>query len=253
MNTYVQDSTIPIYIFLSYDFYTLKFPVNPESIKKEIPSNSHIEEVEGIGQVSTQKTPELARITIESFFWQDVNLLPSAMYVTWLERWQKSKKPANLIVTRLNYSMQVTCENFIHWINAGEEKDIYFSLELLEYRPHTAKKLNAKTNKTLLQGLKDLKELTFNPILIDTPRPSRNSSNKKSYSNPYTVQENETLLSITKKITGSTDDWKSLYDENKVELGDIYESESDISSGTKLKLPDNWVNNSSYNIVQEIV
>lgn len=253
MNTYEQNSTIPIYITLQYDYYTLKFPINPESIKKEIPSNSESQEVEGIGQVSVPKTPNLARITIESFFWQDVNMLPSSMYVIWLERWQKSKKPANLIVTRLNYSMQVTCENFSHWINAGEEEDIYFTLELQEYRPHGAKRLGVKTNKTLLQNLKDAKDLLTSPILFDIPRPSRNSSNKKTFRNPYTVGKNETLQSITKKITGSTDDWNSLYSENKIELGNIFNNGSDIPSGTKLKLPDSWVNNSSYNIVQEMV
>lgn len=253
MNTYSQDVTIPIYIILQYDFYTLKFPVNPESIKKEIPSNSESQEVEGIGQVSMPKTPNLARITIESFFWQDVNMLPSSMYVVWLERWQKSKKPANLIVTRLNYSMQVTCENFSHWINAGEEEDIYFTLELQEYRPHGAKRLGVKTNKTLLQNLKDAKDLLTSPVLFDIPRPTRNSANKKTFSNPYTVGKNETLQSITKKITGSTDDWNSLYSENKIELGNIFNNGSDIPSGTKLKLPDSWVNNSSYNIVQEVL
>jgi len=253
MNTYKQDSIIPIYITLSYDYYFLKFPVNPESIKKEISSGATTEDVEGIGQISVPKTPNLARITIESFFWQDVNLTPSSMYVTWLEKWQKSKKPAKLIVTRLNYSMQVTCENFNHWINGGEEEDIYFTLDLLEYRPHGAKKLGLKVNKTLLQNLKDAKELLTSPILFDIPRITRNSSSKKTFTNPYTVKNNETLQSITKKITGSTDDWNSLYNENKIELGDIFNDGSDIPSETKLKLPDSWVNNSSYNIIQEVV
>ena len=253
MNTYTQDKDMPIYITLSYDYFFLKFPVNPESIKKEIASTAITEDVEGIGQVSTTKKPNLARITIESFFWQDVNLVPSSMYVTWLERWQKSGKPATLIVTRLNYSMQVTCENFIHWINGGEETDIYFTLDLLEYRPHGAKKLGIVTNKKLLQKIKDDKELISNPILFDTPRPSRISSSKKTFSNPYTVLKNETLQTVTKKITGSTDDWKSLYDENKVEIGNILNDGSEIPSGTKLKLPDSWVNDSSYGIIQEVV
>lgn len=253
MNTYIQDVTIPIYIILQYGLYTLKFPINPDSIKKEISSNSDTEEVEGIGEVSIPKTPNLARITIESFFWQDVNYIPSSMYVIWLERWQKSKKPANLIVTRLNYSMQVTCESFTHWINAGEEKDIYFTLELKEYRPHGAKKIGVVQNKSLLQKLKEIKELPYNPVLVDIPRPSRNGTKQKTFTNPYTVLRNETLLTITKKITGSTENWQMLYDENSVLLADIIENGSEIPIGTKLKLPDDWVNNSNYGIIQESV
>lgn len=240
MNTYEQDTTIPIYITLSYDHYFLKFPINPESIKKDIASGATTEDVEGIGQISVPKTPNLARITIESFFWQQINLVPSSMYIVWLERWQKSKKPANLIVTRLNYSMQVTCENFSHWINSGEESDIYFTLDLLEYRPHGAKKLGLITNKTFLQKVMETKEIVTSPILIDVPRPTRNSSNKKSYANPYTVLKNETLLTISKKITGFTENWKLLYEQNKIELGNIYNNNYKIPIGIKLKLPDEW-------------
>ena len=261
MDTYVQDTVIPIYIILQYDWYVLKFPVNPESIKKEIGSSSTTEEIEGIGQISVPKKPDLARITIESFFWQTnpntygdsvLSSVQSSMYVAWLEAWQKSKKPAKLIVTRLNYSMEVTCESFTHWINAGEEKDIYFTLELQEYRPHGAKKLGAKTNETLMQRYKKIEGFAYSPVLVEIPRPTRNSSSKKTFTNPYTVLENETLTTITKKITGSTDDWELLYKENKETLGEIFEESDSIPTGTKLVLPDEWVNNSSYNIVQEL-
>ena len=44
-----------------------------------------------------------------------------------------------------------------------------------------------------------------------------------------------------------------LCDENSVLLADIIENGSEIPIGTKLKLPDDWVNNSSYGIVQETV
>lgn len=252
MNTYEQDKTIPIYIILSYSFYTLKFPINPESIKKEIPSNSTTEEIEGIGQISVPKTPDLAKITIESFFWQDKNHLPSSMYVNWLEKWQKSKKPATLIVTRLNYSMLVTCEQFAHWVNAGEEEDIYFTLELQEYRPHGAKKLGIKTNKTLLETLKNAKDLATSPILFEIPRNTRDKTSKQTFTNPYTTLKNETLSGISKKITGASENWIDLYNENKEELGDIFEESAEIPEGTKLKLPDNWVNSSEYNIVESV-
>lgn len=256
MNPYTQDAIIPIYITLQYDFYFLKFPVNPESIKKERASNSNKNKIEGIGEVSDPTTPDLAKIVIESFFWYDMNAImgvnptPPSMYVTWLERWQKSKKPANLIVTRLNYSMQVTCENFVHWVNAGEEKDVYFTLELQEYRPHAAKKLGFVENKNLLQSLQEIKNLAFPPVLVDIPRPSRHSILKKSFTNPYTVKKNETLMTIAKKITGSSDNWKELYDKNKIDLGNVYVSDNEIPMGTKLTLPDSWVNDKSYNIIQ---
>lgn len=255
MNTYKQDNTIPIYISLQYDHYFLKFPINPECLRKERSSPSNTVEVEGIGQVSVPKTPELARITIDSFFWQNENLLPSFMYVDWLERWQSSGNPANLIVTRFNYSMQVTCENFDHEIRAGEEEDVYFTLEMQEYRPHEAKKIGLPSNKTLLQRVQQVTNIAseVTPILVDIPRPTRNSTGRKSFSNPYVCKQNETLCGITRKITGNSDDWKSLYDENKEILADILGNESNIPENTKLTLPQSWVSNKNYNIIQGAV
>lgn len=248
MNTYTQDETIPIYIILQYSFYSLKFPINPDNLTTDIPSESETVDIEGLGEVSIPTSPKLAKLTINSFFWHQNNLVPASQYVTWLEKWQKSKKPANLIVTRLNYSMQVTCENFKHWINAGEEKDVYFELQLQEYRPYGARKLNNVKNKTILQNLKNIKELSTSPILVEIPRPIRNSTIKAEIVNPYVTKPNETLISITKTITGFTDDWKLLYDENKEQLGNIIAEAGEISEGTKLNLPSKWLENSSYNI-----
>ena len=51
MNTYEQDTFIPIYMTLQYEKYMMKFPINPEVLKKEIPSDSTTVEVEGIGVI----------------------------------------------------------------------------------------------------------------------------------------------------------------------------------------------------------
>ena len=85
-NTYIQDSTIPIYIFLEYQNTLghpnlIKFPINPESLEKGRISNSSKTKVEGVGEVSVPEYPNLATISIKSFFWQDKNLLPSCAQV----------------------------------------------------------------------------------------------------------------------------------------------------------------------------
>lgn len=247
-STLIQDNDIPIFITLQYGINVLKFPINPDNLTKEISSESETVDIEGIGQIGIPTTPKLARISINSLFWKQINYVPPAMYVAWLEKWQKSKKPALLIVTRFNYSMQVTCESFKHWINAGEEDDVYFELQLQEYRPYGAKKLNVIKNQNLLNGLKVAKDILTSPILIEIPRPTRSNTNKSEINNPYTVLENETISTITKKITGQTDEWELLYEQNSDKLGDIYAEKSEIPAGTLLTLPNKWVDNTSYNI-----
>lgn len=252
-STLKQDNIIPIYISLQYGAYNfLKFPINPESISKNIASNSTTADIEGLGEISVPTTPKLATITISSFFWQEVNYQQSSTYVAWLEKWQKSKEPAYLIVTRLNYSMQVTCESFRHWINAGEENDIYFELQLKEYRPYGAKKLNVVETKSLIQKAMDLKDtvMDYVPILVDIPRVNRNRVRKLPIENPYIVKEGDTLSSITKKITGYTVGWRKLYNENKDEISKS--KFKDLKVGTKLKVPDEWMEKHSLGGVNEL-
>lgn len=260
MNTYVQDTIVPIYIFLQYGHYMLKFPVNPESLRIDRSSGSITSDIEGIGEVSTQTTPKLAKININSFFWQGNNYLPSFLYVDWLKNWQESKKPAHLLVTRLNFSMQVTCENFSYWINAGEEEDVYFNLDLLEYKVHGAKKLNFNVPpKSKYFGFDEIYsevastkkrlDVALAHVLVDIPRITRQSISDKPYTNPYTVQGNDTILTITKKITGNSEDWENLYQKNKDVLTSSDNLDLELEEGMKLNLPDEWIqDNNSQNL-----
>ena len=251
MNTYRQD-VIPIYITLSYTnnsfgkgavLQSLKFPINPDNLKKEINSNSETVNIEGLGEVSLPCGTSLAKMTISSFFWFDnphTVALSSSLYVAWLEKWQKSKQPAHLVITRLNYSMQVTCESFKHWINAGEEDDVYLELELQEYRPYGAKKLHEKKDESLLETLQYVKDYVTPPILYELPRPTRSISSWRNLPNPYIVKQNQTLITITKLFTGSTYDWRALYDENKTTIGNKFGNSEEIPIGTKLFIPEKW-------------
>lgn len=249
MNTYAQDETIPIYIFLNYGVNTLKFPINPENLNPDIDSASITEDVEGIGQIAIPQPPKLAKISIKSFFWHRVNLLPPSLYVNWLKKWQKSKKPAKLIVTRFNYSMQVTCERFDYDMRAGEEKDIYFELDLQEYREYGAIRLKNNDNKTLLEKAKSvlnmIDEATL-PVLVEIPRPARGKNTKETIGNIFkTVSGYTTITAISKKITGSTENWKEIFDENKEELGDIVSENKEIPVGTDIKVPQKYVTENS--------
>ena len=252
-------NSIPIYITLTYGFAgsTMKFPINPEELKKIIPSESKKVNSIAQGEISVPQKPSLAEITIDSFFWNDMAwLIPPAVYIMWLEHWQNSKEPALLIVTRLNYSMWVTCEHFEHSVKAGEENDYYFKLTLKEYRHYEAKKISATPIpegnwfEQLVNSASEFITDTLNPLgeyysqftyLVDFPRPSRWTPLGHHYENPYTVAPNETLSSIAKKITGDEDKWTELYNTNKELLGDLIVEEGELTAGLKLTLPEDWI------------
>lgn len=243
MNTYIQDVTIPIYIILSYEKNILKFPINPPDFKEEKSSESLSTNIENLGEIAIPQKPSLTTITISSFFWHEVNLLPSSLYVAWLKKWQASQIPARLVVTGLNRAMEVTCESFTHWTNAGEEKDVYFELRLKEYKPYGAKTLVQVKQESLLQKIMKLKNLAVAPVLFEIPRPNRSKTFKKIITDPYKTIANETLMSITKRITGFTTQWKKLYNMNKEKLCTIMETNGTVPVGTLLKLPSGWGTN----------
>ena len=225
---------IPVLIFLQYENNILKFQVNPESIGKDIQSKGRSVNIEGLGEVNAPQSPSLATMQIKSFFWQDKNLLPTALYVAWLEKWQKSKKPAKFIITRLNYSMYVTCERFFHEKRAGEEEDVYYELDLKEYRQYGAKRVSTVESKSIFDKFIAL-DLAV-PVLIDIPRPGRTNTMKTGV-NPYITKEGETLSSIARKVTGTSSLWKKIYDANEQVLGNIIGDFQEIPVGTSLTIP----------------
>ena len=237
--------TIPIFLSLQYEHNMMKFPINPEVLKLDIDSSSTSVEVEGIGEVSVTSTPKLAKLNISSMFWHENNLIPSSMYVNWIKKWQKSKKPARFIATKLGYSMLVTCEHFSPEIRAGEEEDAYFELQLKEYRPYGARRLNvAEQNDSLASKIKEMLSLADSatlPVLVEIPRPVRSRNTKEALGNTFkAVTGYTTLCSIAKKETGSTAKWKDLWEVNKDALANTVSDGGEIAVGTVLTIPDSW-------------
>lgn len=240
MDTYLQDTSIPIYIMLQYEGKSMKFPINPEALSVDSPSSSDTANVEGIGQVGIPQYTGLRTVTIQSFFWAQVDQIPSWTYASWLLEWQKSRKPATLIVTRLDFTFDVTCESFNYEIRAGEEKDIYFTLQMREYRKYGAKRLGSlEESKRLLEKVLDKIQSATPSVLFEVPRINRLSVMKVKITSPYTTKAKETITGITKKLTGGTDDWRALYEKNRDKLsGDV------IEAGIQLIVPDSWVGES---------
>lgn len=57
-------------IIFEYEQKRLILPVNPEEVKVSIPSSSNKVNVLGVGQVSIPQDADLAKISIQSFFWK---------------------------------------------------------------------------------------------------------------------------------------------------------------------------------------
>lgn len=225
-----------VVVSLQYEMKIMKFPVNPESLKLTIPSPPSVVSIERSGQVGIPVKPNLRTISIDSFFWKDnpdIVAMPPALYVAWLRAWQKSKKPARLLVTKLNYCMYVSCSGFEYDTRAGEEDDVYFSLQLTEYKPYSVSILGANIAADLFAAITDI-DVTL-PVLVDIPRPARINTTPH-INNKYLCKAEDSIASITKKFTGAEDDFEALIKNNPDQLAVDF---ADLTNKTII-LPSSW-------------
>lgn len=243
-----------IYVTLEYDGTNrIQFPVNPDILKQTISSESVTEKINGIGEISVPQTPSLSEMTFKSFFWKAKDTISPITYIRWLKTWQKSKKYAKLVVSKLNWNMLVTCESLSYWTNAGEEDDIYFEITLKEYRKHEAKMIRMVNVKA---SDEDTFQKLFAPrdsddealygtlesnLKLSSPRPTRDNVNKEA--TPYIIQteNNDTITSISRKYSsdGKSSNWNDIYQENKGTLGEIATCET-FTSNIPLQTPKEW-------------
>ena len=163
-------------IIFEYGQKRLILPVNPESLRVNIPSNAQKVNVVGLGQVSIPQGPDLATISVKSFFWKYLfdNILQRYTtdyftealslatirqvgsegfmeddskkftllneYITWFKTWQASKQHARFTVVTMpnepkqSFDFEVVCDNFDYWVEAGQEGDYYYELNLTEWK-----------------------------------------------------------------------------------------------------------------------
>ena len=229
-------------VTLEYNHSSITFPINPEQLKEIISSDSVTEKIENIGEISIPQTPSLSTITFESFFWADRDTKKPSYYVNWIKNWQKSRKPAELTVSRFNWNMKVTCESFSHWVNAGEENDIYFQISLKEYREYGAKRVKLTNGQYVIDEAGFQKMLsnaeTYDddgnvvPVTFDSPRATRSQTSKPPMPNYVYTAEDDSITSLTKKYTGDTANWEDFYETDKKIFGDSFSKTADSARKT---------------------
>lgn len=220
---------------------SIKIPVNPSDITIPQRYVNKTAEIAALGEVNVLGNPALQEITIESFFPYDTNLPYSSFdqpkaktpieFVEFFKEAAGNKTPVRMIVTRLNISMLVSIESFERKNEAGDHDDIYYSLELKEYRPFGAIKLNFERNadgsiKTDDKGNWIVKEeisLAFSEDTLDNSIPAE-----------VLNQEKGNIAAIAKRYTGDWGNWQSILDANKNRLLDGLGN----YIGDKIKIPE---------------
>lgn len=188
---------------------SLRLPVPPPSYGVKTGLNNSSFMVEGFGEISFIGKPKLTEIApIETFFpKQNYNFCQYTGFptpqecVNKIEKWRMSGNPIRYIITDTLVNILCTIESF-EWKEQDGTGDIYFTLELKEYRLVSAATQQVSSTAN---------SLNFNAAnqLITATR-----TVDKAIPTTYTVKEGDTLYTIAKKLTGDSTDWSLIYAKN---------------------------------------
>lgn len=251
-STFKQNENFPINVIFEYDNGSIQFPINPETLKQVIPSQAVTENIESLGEVSIPQRPSLSEMTFNSFFWKQIDQTNPENYVRWIKNWQKSRKPAKLTISNLSwFNMEVTCESFSHWVNAGEEGDIYFEITLKEYKRFKAVKVDILTGNILTESayeqlmgtVETEKGESVAPVRFNVKRPPRLDIRKPPVPTVIETKDDDSIVAITRRNTDDSSNWKELYEENQETFDTIIPlgaSSEVIASDIPLETPKSW-------------
>lgn len=173
-------------IFFRLQAQKVKIPVNPAEIKMQCPTDNQTYDILGIGEIVVPRKPSLKVVSWDSFFPEDLNApyvnsgaKKPAFYVRCFERALREKQILRLIISRsgsFDTNMRCIVSDFETKDKGGEPGDIYYSLELQEYKSYAPSTLTivtppAQSEQTGVSGVAAGMAQNGASVAVETPRP----------------------------------------------------------------------------------
>ncbi len=136
-------------IFVVLGGRKIKIPVNPEKIQIQYPTDHKTYDILGTGQIVVPRKPALKTVSWEGFFpggrnasYVNNGAKSPQYYVSSFEKALKKNQKGRLIISRSSmYDTNMRCivSKFETDDKGGEPDDMYYSVELQEYKPYSPK------------------------------------------------------------------------------------------------------------------
>lgn len=197
----------------------IRLPINPEGFEISWEANNNEITRYGKGPAILMGKSGLKKISFSAFFpkqayqfnqYQNsyklsngtiVSLKAPIDYIKIIESWRDI--PVTLIITGANINGVYTIESFAY-NEPDPAGDISYTLSLKKYeKPTYSKPASEKTSSTATSGKSSSKG-------NKSERSTKSVTTKK-----YIVKKNDTLQKISKRLTGTTANWKKIYTQNK--------------------------------------
>lgn len=196
-------------IYLGTDNDKIRFPVVPPSIGVNRSNNIDAESVIKLGEVPIFNGTSLKTIEFTSFFPNQeysfcdyTGFMKPYEFSEKIQKWMYEGKPLRVIVTDSPTNMQCLIQQF-DTVEQDGTRDLYFTLNLLEYRPIEVPSLsgsNASSNSNNTQN---------------TSRPSETNTNSNNQQKTHKVARGDTLYDIAKKYYGKGSLYPKIKEANK--------------------------------------
>lgn len=196
-------------IYLGTDNDKIRFPVVPPSIGVNRSNNIDTESVIKLGEVPIFNGTSLKTIELTSFFPNQeysfcdyTGFMKPYEFSDKIQKWMYEGKPLRIIVTDSPTNMQCLIQQF-DTVEQDGTRDLYFTLNLLEYRPIEVPNLsNSNTSNT-------------SNNTQNTSRPSETNNNTSNTQKTHKVVKGDCLYDIAKKYYGNGNLYTKIKEANK--------------------------------------
>ena len=196
-------------IYLGTDNDKIRFPVVPSSIGVNRSNNIDTEAVIKLGEVPIFNGTSLKTIEFTSFFPNQeysfcdyTGFMKPYEFSEKIQKWMYEGKPLRIIVTDSPTNMQCLIQQF-DTVEQDGTRDLYFTLNLLEYRPIEVPNLSSSNTSSNSNNTQN------------TSRPSEASNNSSSSQKTHKVVKGDCLYDIAKKYYGNGNLYPKIKEANK--------------------------------------
>lgn len=196
-------------IYLGTDDDKIRFPVVPPSIGVNRSNSIDTQSVLKLGEVPIFNGTSLKTIELTSFFPNQeysfcdyTGFMKPYEFSDKIQKWMYEGKPLRVIVTDSPTNMQCLIQQF-DTVEQDGTRDLYFTLNLLEYRPVEVPSLNNSNTNSNSNNTQN------------ASRPSETNNNSNNQQKTHKVVKGDTLYDIAKKYYGNGNLYTKIKEANK--------------------------------------
>ena len=223
-------------IYLGTDDDKIRFPVVPSAIGVNRSNNIDTQSVLKLGEVPIFNGTSLKAIELTSFFPNQeysfcdyTGFMKPYQFSEKIQKWMYEGKPLRIIVTDSPTNMQCLIQQF-DTVEQDGTRDLYFTLNLLEYRPIEVPNLSNsnQSNNSNSNGSNNNQ---------NTSRPNnKTNTNSSNQQKSYKVVKGDSLWDIAQKHYGNGSLYTKIKEANKTKYPSLSKSNV-ISVDMELIIP----------------